>query len=59
MVGKSQAITLGVTNMVAVHEDLKAKGVTFIQEPDEQPWGTYAMIQDSEGNHLIIVEQPQ
>jgi predicted enzyme related to lactoylglutathione lyase len=58
VVGKSQALTFNVTGMAAVHADLKAKGVTFVQEPDEQPWGTYAIIQDSEGNHLILVEQP-
>ena len=39
--------------------DLKAKGVTFTQEPDPQPWGTYAMIRDSEGNQLILVEPPK
>ena len=39
--------------------DLKAKGVSFIQEPDTQPWGTLAIIQDSEGNHLLVVEQPK
>jgi catechol 2,3-dioxygenase-like lactoylglutathione lyase family enzyme len=58
VVGKSQALTLDVTDMASLHAGLKAKGVTFIQEPDVQPWGTYAMIQDSEGNSLIIVEQP-
>ena len=57
VVGKSQALTFNVTDMAGLHEDLKAKGVTFVQEPDEQPWGTYAMIGDSEGNHLILVEQ--
>jgi catechol 2,3-dioxygenase-like lactoylglutathione lyase family enzyme len=58
-VGKSQAVTFNVTDMKALHAALKAKGVTFLQEPDTQPWGTYAMIQDSEGNSLILVEQPK
>ena len=58
VVGKSQALTLDVTDMAAVHEQLKAKGVVFVQEPDVQPWGTFAMIQDSEGNTLLLVEQP-
>jgi lactoylglutathione lyase len=57
-VGKSQALTLNVSDIQAVYADLKGKGVVFVQEPDAQPWGTYAMIQDSEGNHLILVEQP-
>ena len=59
VVGKSQALTFDVFDMAAVHADLKAKGVTFLQEPDTQPWGTFATIQDSEGNSLILVEQPK
>ena len=58
-VGKSQALTFEVSDIAALHEDLKAKGVTFLQEPDVQPWGTFATIQDSEGNSLILVEQPK
>lgn len=56
--GKSQALTFNVRDMTALAADLKAKGVTFVQEPEVQPWGTFAIIQDSEGNHLIVVEQP-
>jgi predicted enzyme related to lactoylglutathione lyase len=59
VLGKSQAMTFNVTDMQALHADLKAKGVTFVQEPEVQPWGTYAMIEDSEGNRLILVERPQ
>lgn len=58
VVGKSQALTLDVTDMATLHEQLKAKGVVFVQEPDVQPWGTFAMIEDSEGNRLLLVEQP-
>ena len=58
VVGKSQALTLDVADMATVHEQLKAKGVVFVQEPDVQPWGTLAMIEASEGNTLLLVEQP-
>ena len=58
VVGKSQALTFNVTDMDALSRDLKAKGVTFVQEPQAQPWGTFAVIQDSEGNRLILVQQP-
>lgn len=58
VVGQSQAITLNVTDMAATYDALQNKGVVFVQEPDVQPWGTYATIQDSEGNRLILVEQP-
>ena len=59
VVGKSQAVTFNVTDMKAVVADLKGKGVTFTQEPDVQPWGTYATIRDSEGNSLLLVEPPK
>ncbi len=59
VVGQSQALTLTVNDMNALVADLKAKGVTFDQEPDVQPWGTFATIRDSEDNRLILVEQPK
>ena len=59
VVGQSQAITLDITDMDVVAADLKKKGVTFSSEPDKQPWGTYATIVDSEGNKILLVEQPK
>jgi lactoylglutathione lyase len=59
VVGKSQAVTFTVTDMQATHAELKAKGVKFAQEPSVEPWGTYAQIEDSEGNQLLIVEEPK
>ncbi len=59
VVGQSQAVTFNVTDMDALYSDLQDKGVKFTQEPDKQPWGTFATIEDSEGNRLILVEQPK
>lgn len=56
VVGKSQALAFNVTDMAALHTALKAKGVTFVQEPDAQPWGTFAIILDSEENRLILAQ---
>ena len=36
------------------HADLKAKGVEFTGEPKEEPWGTYAIFKDSEGNSFVL-----
>lgn len=58
LVGKPQPVTFNVSDMAALHADLKAKGVQFVMEPESQPWGTQAMILDSEGNSLILVERP-
>ncbi len=59
VVGKSQAVTFNVVDMASLMADLKAKGVKVLMEPDVQPWGTNAIIQDSEGNSLILVEPPK
>ncbi len=58
IIGKSQALTIDVTDMPAVAKQLKAKGVKFVQEPLKQPWGTYATIEDADGNQLLLVERP-
>jgi lactoylglutathione lyase len=36
-IGKSQPLTFNVTDMAALHADLKAKGVRIVQEPLAQP----------------------
>jgi catechol 2,3-dioxygenase-like lactoylglutathione lyase family enzyme len=59
VVGKSQAITLNVTDLKAVYQELKSKGVKFVQEPDAQTWGTFATFMDSEGNQILLVELPK
>ena len=58
VVCKAQSITLDVSDLAAVYKELKGKGATFVQEPDAQPWGTFATLQDSEGNLILMVEQP-
>lgn len=59
VIGKSQSITLDVSNFQQLYNDLKAKGVKFTTEPDFQPWGTSAFMEDSEGNQILLVEQPK
>jgi predicted enzyme related to lactoylglutathione lyase len=38
--------------------DLQKKGVVFIQEPKEEPWGTYALFQDVDGNTFCLSSPP-
>ena len=59
VMGKSQAITFNVTDIQALHANLKEKGVRITQEPDPQPWGTYMMILDQDDNALLMVEEPK
>ena len=41
-------------DVVATFEELKGRGVEFVQEPKVQPWGTMAILKDSEGNSLVL-----
>lgn len=59
VVGKPQAITFNVEDIQSLFASLRQRGVKFTQEPDVQPWGTFATLVDSEGNSLILVEQPK
>ncbi|WP_350275230.1 VOC family protein [Kribbella sp. HUAS MG21] len=37
--------------------DLTAKGVEYIQEPSDRPYGVEAVLRDNSGNWLVLVEQ--
>ena len=39
-------------------EDLKAKGVTFLQEPAERPYGVEALLRDDSGNWFSLTQRP-
>jgi predicted enzyme related to lactoylglutathione lyase len=43
-----------VDNVQKTFEELKAKGVEFVQEPKSESWGTFAMFKDSEGNQFVM-----
>ena len=58
VIGKSQSITLQVTDIQAVYDDLKAKGVEFTDEPSKEPWGTYVTMVDSEDNKILLTQYP-
>jgi lactoylglutathione lyase len=58
VIGQSQALTFNVKDVQALYIRLKERGVKFAQIPEKQPWGTFATLIDSEGNRVILVEQP-
>jgi predicted enzyme related to lactoylglutathione lyase len=41
------------------YEDLKAKGVEFLQEPAERPYGIEALFRDDSGNWFSLRQAPQ
>src|ERR671931_237890 len=39
------------------YEELKAKGVTFLQEPAERPYGIEALLRDDSGNWYSLTQR--
>ena len=60
----SNLVAKGAISGVGVHVDdcrktfdeLSAKGVTFLQEPSDRPYGVEAVLRDNSGNWLVLVE---
>jgi predicted enzyme related to lactoylglutathione lyase len=43
-----------VDNLDKTYADLQAKGVEFKGPPQKQAWGNFAVMKDSEGNHIVL-----
>lgn len=54
--GTMPGIGVNVDDCQATYEDLKSKGVTFLQEPAERPYGVEALLRDNSGNWIVMVE---
>ncbi len=46
--------TFACDDIDATYNELSARGVEFEGKPEKQPWGTYAMFKDSEGNRFVL-----
>ncbi|MBO0813502.1 MAG: VOC family protein [Microlunatus sp.] len=55
--GVLHGIGLATDDCRATFAELSAKGVEFIQEPADRPYGVEAVARDNSGNFLVIVEQ--
>jgi catechol 2,3-dioxygenase-like lactoylglutathione lyase family enzyme len=54
--GGMHGLGLNVDDCRKTYEDLRAKGVEFIQEPEERPYGVEAVARDNSGNWMVLVE---
>jgi catechol 2,3-dioxygenase-like lactoylglutathione lyase family enzyme len=54
--GEMGGLGLKVDDCRKTYEDLVAKGVTFLQEPADRPYGVEAVMRDNTGNWLVLVE---
>jgi len=43
-----------VDNIQKTYDDLVARAVEFAGPPQKQPWGTFAIMKDSEGNQIVL-----
>lgn len=54
--GKLGSGVLAVDDCRRTYEELKAKGVVFMGEPSEQPYGIEAMLRDDSGNWFSMTQ---
>ena len=54
--GGLPGIGLNVDDCRATYEALSAKGVEFVQPPEERPYGIEALMRDNSGNWMVLVE---
>ena len=54
--GQMGGLGLRVDDCRKTHAELTAKGVTFLQEPADRPYGIEAVMRDNSGNWLVLVE---
>jgi catechol 2,3-dioxygenase-like lactoylglutathione lyase family enzyme len=55
--GSLSAVGLHVDDCAKTATELKAKGVDFLQEPSDRPYGVEAVIRDNSGNWIVLVEE--
>ncbi|HEY1205089.1 MAG: VOC family protein [Bryobacteraceae bacterium] len=53
-IGQFQSIAFWCDDVFATAKVLKAKGVTFRQEPKTEVWGSTAVFQDQDGNQFAL-----
>ncbi|HEY2790866.1 MAG TPA: VOC family protein [Micromonosporaceae bacterium] len=54
--GQMGGLGLRVDDCQKTFQELSAKGVTFLQEPADRPYGVEAVMRDVSGNWLVLVE---
>lgn len=60
LVGRFTGFSFEVADVNAAYEQLKGRGVVFLDPPEKQPWGgMLAHFEDADENILTIVEEPK
>jgi catechol 2,3-dioxygenase-like lactoylglutathione lyase family enzyme len=45
---------LACDNVERTYQELSEKGVEFVSPPAKQPWGTFAVFKDPDGNQFVL-----
>ena len=54
--GVAGTVFLTTDDCRASYEELKGRGVEFVEEPEERPYGIDAGFRDPSGNHLRLTQ---
>ena len=54
--GFAGTIFLTTDDLHASYEELKSRGVEFVEEPEERPYGIDSGLRDPSGNHLRLTQ---
>ena len=54
--GFAGTIFLTTDDCYAAYEELKGRGVEFVEEPEERPYGIDSAFRDPSGNHLRLTQ---
>jgi predicted enzyme related to lactoylglutathione lyase len=46
--------SLACDDVEATYRQLSARGVEFVGPPEKQPWGTFAIFKDPDGNEFVL-----
>jgi len=53
-IGTFQGVTFMADDVAKTHGELVGRGVEFAQPPTTQPWGTFAIFKDIDGNQFVL-----
>lgn len=56
-IGTFTGVSFTTDNVEKTHADYVARGVEFSEGPTKQPWGTYAILKDVDGNQFVLSQK--
>jgi predicted enzyme related to lactoylglutathione lyase len=46
--------SIACDDVEGTYRQLSQRGVEFVKQPEKQPWGTFAMFKDPDGNQFVL-----